>query len=81
MRDIILPDIAVYFLMVVAFVSVMGTILSGPIAEWLNAREDRKNAEAAAKSAGGSASPAAAPSTVAPSTAAATAPPTTPEPA
>ena len=69
MRDIILPDIAVYFLMVVAFVSVMGTILSGPIAEWLNAREDRKKAEAAAKAAAGSALPSS------------TAPSSTPEPA
>ena len=46
-----------------------------PIAEWLDAREERKKAAAAAKSAaaGGAASPS---STVAPS-----APPSTPEPA
>ncbi|MDD9812121.1 MAG: hypothetical protein OXU71_10525 [Gammaproteobacteria bacterium] len=51
MRDIILPDIAVYFLMVVAFLSVMGTILSGLIADWMIAREDRKKAAAEAESA------------------------------
>ena len=64
MKGFALPEFVGYIVMVVAFVSVMGTILSGPIAEWLNAREDRKKAEAAAKAAAGSASPAAAPSTV-----------------
>ena len=76
MRDFILPDIAVYFLMVVAFLSVMGTILSGLIADWMIAREERKKAAADAKAAGAVASPAAAPSTVAPSAAS-----STPEPA
>ena len=76
MRDFILPDIAVYFLMVVAFLSVMGTILSGLIADWMIAREERKKAAADAKAAGATASPAAAPSTVEPSAA-----PSTPEPA
>ena len=76
MRDFILPDIAVYFLMVVAFLSVMGTILSGLIADWMIAREERKKAAADAKAAGAVASPAAAPSTVASS-----APSSTPEPA
>ena len=77
MKGFALPEFVGYIVMVVAFVSVMGTILSGPIAEWLNAREDRKKA-AAAKSAAadGTAAGAAAPSTVAPS-----APSSTPEPA
>jgi len=78
MRDFILPDIAVYFLMVVAFLSVMGTILSGLIADWMIAREERKKAAAEAKVAGATASPAAAPSTVASSVASSS---TTPEPA
>ena len=76
MKGFALPEFVGYIVMVVAFVSVMGTILSGPIAEWLNAREDRKKAAADAKAAGAVASPAAAPSTVAPS-----APSSTPEPA
>ena len=76
MKGFALPEFVGYIVMVVAFVSVMGTILSGPIAEWLNAREDRKKAAADAKAAGAVASPAAAPSTVASS-----APSSTPEPA
>ena len=50
MKGFALPEFVGYIVMVVAFVSVMGTILSGPIAEWLNAREDRKKAAAEAKS-------------------------------
>ena len=69
MKGFALPEFVGYIVMVVAFVSVMGTILSGPIAEWLNAREDRKKAEAAAKAAAGSALPSS------------TAPSSTPEPA
>ena len=63
MKGFALPEFVGYIVMVVAFVSVMGTILSGPIAEWLNAREDRKNAaaEAKAESAAGTASPSASP--------------------
>jgi len=71
-------DIIFGYAMLALFVfAVLLTILSGPIAEWLNAREDRKKA-AAAKSAAadGTAAGAAAPSTVAPS-----APSSTPEPA
>jgi len=65
MKGFALPEFVGYIVMVVAFVSVMGTILSGPIAEWLNAREDRKKAEAEAKaeSAAGTALPSAPPST------------------
>ena len=61
MKGFALPEFVGYIVMVVAFVSVMGTILSGPIAEWLNAREDRKKAaaEAKAESAAGTASPSA----------------------
>jgi len=70
-------DIIFGYAMLALFVfAVLLTILSGPIAEWLNAREDRKKAAADAKAAGATASPAAAPSTVAPS-----APSSTPEPA
>ena len=76
MRDFAFPDFVVYILLVVAFLSVMGTILSGLIADWMIAREERKKVAAEAKVAGTVASPAAAPSTVAPS-----APPSTPEPA
>jgi len=56
MRDFVLPEFVGYIMMVVAFLSVMGTILSGLIADWLIAREDRKKkaakaaAEADAKS-------------------------------
>ena len=61
MKGFALPEFVGYIVMVVAFVSVMGTILSGSIAEWLNAREDRKKAaaEAKAESAAGTASPSA----------------------
>ena len=76
MRDFAFPDFVVYILLVVAFLSVMGTILSGLIADWMIAREERKKAAADAKAAGAVASPAAAPSTVASS-----APSSTPEPA
>ncbi|MDD9812129.1 MAG: hypothetical protein OXU71_10565 [Gammaproteobacteria bacterium] len=70
-------DIIFGYAMLALFVfAVLLTILSGPIAEWLNAREDRKKAAADAKAAGAVASPAAAPSTVASS-----APSSTPEPA
>jgi len=63
MKGFALPEFVGYIVMVVAFVSVMGTILSGPIAEWLNAREERKKAaaEAKAESAAGTASPSASP--------------------
>jgi len=65
MKGFALPEFVGYIVLVVAFVSVMGTILSGPIAEWLNAREDRKKAaaeaKAAAESAAGTASPSASP--------------------
>ena len=65
MTGFALPECVGYIVMVVAFVSVMGTILSGSIAEWLNAREDRKkaaaDAKAAAESAAGTASPSASP--------------------
>ncbi|MDD9800199.1 MAG: hypothetical protein OXU29_07040 [Gammaproteobacteria bacterium] len=49
MRDIVLPDIVVYFSMALALVGVVGTIFSNLIAEWLDEREQRK--EAAAKAA------------------------------
>ena len=42
MRDLVLPDFVVYISMALAFVSVIGVILSGPIADWLIARQDRK---------------------------------------
>ncbi|MDD9812131.1 MAG: hypothetical protein OXU71_10575 [Gammaproteobacteria bacterium] len=71
MKGFALPEFVGYIVMVVAFVSVMGTILSGPIAEWLNAREDRKKAAAEAKATAESAAGTASPS----------APPSTPEPA
>ena len=59
-------DIIFGYAMLALFVfAVLLTILSGPIAEWLNAREDRKKAAADAKAAGAVASPDAAPSTVA----------------
>ena len=63
MRDFAFPDFVVYILLVVAFVSVMGTILSGLIADWMIAREERKKAAADAKaeSAAGTASPSASP--------------------
>jgi len=54
LRD--LPDFVVYISMVIAFIGVMGTILSDRITDWLIEREDRKKkaakaaAEAAAKS-------------------------------
>jgi len=56
MRDFVLPDFAVYILMVVTFLAVMITIFSDRITDWLIAREDRKKkaakaaAEAEAKS-------------------------------
>ena len=65
MRDFAFPDFVVYILLVVAFLSVMGTILSGLIADWMIAREERKKAAAEAESAA----------------AAGTASPSTPEPA
>ena len=75
-----LPEFVGYIVMVVATIAVLGTILSGPITDWMLDREDRKEAEAKAKAAaaakaagGGIASPS---STVAPS-----ASPSTPEPA
>ena len=65
MRDFAFPDFVVYILLVVAFLSVMGTILSGLIADWMIAREERKkaaaDAKAAAESAAGTASPSASP--------------------
>jgi len=57
-------DIIFGYVMLALFVfAVLLTILSGPIAEWLNAREDRKKAaaEAKAESAAGTASPSASP--------------------
>jgi len=51
MRDFAFPDFVVYILLVVAFLSVMGTILSGLIADWMIAREERKKAAAEAESA------------------------------
>jgi len=49
MRDIVIPDFVVYISMAIAFVAVMGTILSDRITDWIIARRDRK--EAAAKAA------------------------------
>jgi len=76
MRDFAFPDFVVYILLVVAFLSVMGTILSGLIADWMIAREERKKAAAEAKAAAGAPSTASMSSTVAPSAAS-----STPEPA
>jgi len=56
MRDLVIPDIVVYFSMALALVGVFGLIFSGLIADWLIEREDRKKkdtkaaAEAEAKS-------------------------------
>jgi len=55
-RDLVIPDFVVYISMAIAFLSVMGTILSDRITDWLIEREDRKKkaakaaAEAEAKS-------------------------------
>jgi len=49
MRDIVIPDFVVYLVMLVSFVSVMALIFSNRIADWLDEREQRK--EAAAKAA------------------------------
>jgi len=46
-----LPEFVGYIVMVVAFVAVIGTILSGAIADWMIAREDRKDAAAKAAAA------------------------------
>ena len=65
-------DIIFGYAMLALFVfAVLLTILSGPIAEWLNAREDRKKAAAEAKATAESAAGTALPS----------APSSTPEPA
>jgi len=48
MRDLVLPDFVVYISMAFALIAVIGTILSGPITDWLIAREDRKKAAAEA---------------------------------
>ncbi|MDD9884569.1 MAG: hypothetical protein OXU62_08580 [Gammaproteobacteria bacterium] len=69
-----LPEFVGYIVMVVATIAVLGTILSGPITDWMLDREDRKEAEAKAKAAaaakaaggGGTAAGAAVSSTVAP---------------
>jgi len=51
MRNIVIPDFVVYISMVLIFLAVMGTILSGLIADWIIARQDRrkKAAKAAAE--------------------------------
>jgi len=48
MRDLVLPDFVVYISMAFALIAVIGTILSGPITDWMIAREDRKKAAQAA---------------------------------
>jgi len=51
MRDFVLPEFVGYIVMAVAFVAVMGTILSDRITDWLIAREDRKKKAAEAEAA------------------------------
>ncbi|MDD9812123.1 MAG: hypothetical protein OXU71_10535 [Gammaproteobacteria bacterium] len=58
-----LPEFVGYIVMVVATIAVLGTILSGPITDWMLDREDRKEAEAKAKAEAESAAGAAPPST------------------
>jgi len=55
MRDFVFPDFVVYISMALAFVAVMGTILSDRITDWIIERRERKEkaakaAEAEAKS-------------------------------